>query len=188
MHLAARIIADHLKSLTEGVNAVAALVPRDGADPAPPAVTVYDETRHGWVAHDLVPHKEAAGTEIVFPFVAVSIQGANYAGGIPVATAEGAQINDGETDSVTVGVKLVMRHTDTEVDAVAAMYLLRAIRNSLLVLDAPDHLNNRTRCGVRLEQSSRVTQGRVLSPTEDVISDPVLLVTYPVTETTVLGA
>ena len=185
-HLAARIVADHLKSNTEGVNAIAALVPRDGADPLPPAVTVYDETRDGWVAHDVVPHKDAAGTVISFPFVAVSTNEAIFDGGIPLATAEGAQAIEGP--SVTVGIKLVMRNTDSEKDAVAAMYLMRAIRNSLLVLDAPDHLDNRTRCGVRLEQSSRVTQGRVLSPAEDVVSDPVLLVTYPVTETTVLGA
>ena len=185
-HLAARIVADHLADAVEGVNAIAALVPRDGADPLPPTVSVYDETRHGWVAHDLVPQKDAAGSEISFPFVAVSVQGANYAGGIPTATAEGAQLEDG--DSVTVGVKLVLRDTDTEVAAVAAMYLMRAIRNSLLVLDAPDHQATRTRCGVRLEQSNRVTQGRVLSPAEDVLSDPVLLITYPLSELTVLGA
>jgi hypothetical protein len=56
---AVRQVADWLADLTTGVNALLASVPKDVGDPAPPNVTIYDETRDAWVAVGVV--NRAAG-------------------------------------------------------------------------------------------------------------------------------
>ena len=55
MAAAVRQVADWLGDATYGVNAVRASIPKDVADSAPAAVTIYDETRDAWVARGQVP-------------------------------------------------------------------------------------------------------------------------------------
>lgn len=49
-----RWTADCLSNGSTGVNAVRANVPRDVGDPAPAAVTVFDQTRDAWVALGII--------------------------------------------------------------------------------------------------------------------------------------
>ena len=52
---AVRIVADWLADSTNGVNALLASVPREADTAVPPAVTVFDSSRHGFVARGQIP-------------------------------------------------------------------------------------------------------------------------------------
>lgn len=66
-----RQTADWLADATTGVNAVRSAVPRDGSDPAPAAVTVFDQTRDAWVAlGKILREKTGAG-----PMLLVQLHG-----------------------------------------------------------------------------------------------------------------
>lgn len=66
-----RWVADELSNVTTGVNALRTSVPRDGGDPAPTAVNVYDQTRDAWVAlGTILREKTGAG-----PMLLVSLHG-----------------------------------------------------------------------------------------------------------------
>lgn len=66
-----RQVADWLSDGTTGVNTVRTSVPRDGGDPAPAAVNVYDQTREAWVAMGIVlREKTGAG-----PMLLVQLHG-----------------------------------------------------------------------------------------------------------------
>lgn len=177
-HIAVRIVADHLDSAELGANACAASVPRDGDDPLPSAVHVYDETRHGWLARDDLPRPEHAAGKVEYPALLVSLVSLSMDGGAPRPAANGALV---ETGVVTIAVQVAIRATRTE-DAVSeAMYLLRASRASLRLLDASASAV-RTRCSTLLSPSSSVSQGKSDRIAEDLIVSDVLLVTYPFTE------
>jgi hypothetical protein len=181
-HVAARIVANWLQDATYGVNAIAALVPRDGTDAAPPAVHVYNETQHGWVARNQVP--KPVGTTIQFPAVIVFLQNARYDSGVPDSQSTGARTVDA---TVQLAVQLIHQDSATEDAVIAGMYILRAIRNSLLQLDDPARDDARTLTGIQLNPSQSVMQGQLDAPVGDsTLSLGALVVQYPTTEITAL--
>lgn len=181
-HIAVRMVADWLQDATYGIDAIAAVVPRDGSDSAPPTVHVYDETRHGWVARNQIPKPQ--GTSIQFPAVVVFLQNGKYDSGVPDSQSTGARTIDG---TVQLAVQLLMADSTTENVVTSGLYLLRAIRNALLQLDDPANENARTRTEIRLGPSQSVMQGQLDAPVSDsIVSVGALVVVYPVTEVTAL--
>lgn len=180
-HTAVRIVADWLANTTYGVDAIAAVVPRDGTDPAPPATHIYDETRHGWVARQQIPKANAT---VVFPAVLVFARQAKWDGGPADAQDTGARTIDG---TVQLVVQLVLDVSTTEAAITAGLYLMRAIHNSLLQLDEHTHDADRTRTGVRILPSQDLLQGQVAAPQDDsLVSIGAFIVTYPTSEVTAL--
>lgn len=163
-HIAVRIVAQALVDETNGVNAIAARMPRDGDDPAPPAVTIYDETNDGWVARDAVPQPNDT---IAFPAIIVFLQAAAYDGG-PVDTEDTGARSTGGT--VQIACQLLMQDSQTNRMTTAGMYLLRAMHSALRHLDEAENDDFRTRLGVRLRPSSRMTQGRLDAPRGDSVA------------------
>lgn len=181
-HVAVRIVSNWLQDATYGVAAIAAALPRDGTDPAPDPVHVYDDTRHGWAARQQIP--KPLGTAIQFPAIVVSLQGGTFDGGAPEAQDTGARTIYG---SVQVLVQLLYNASATDAAATSAMYVLRAIRNSLLQLDEPSRDAQRTLTGVRLQPSTRVTQGRTDAQNDDtVLAAGAFVVSYDTLEVTAL--
>lgn len=180
-HIGVRIVANWLADATYGVNAIAAVVPRDGSDPQPDAVHVYDETRHGWVARNEAPRGDGV---VQFPAVAVVLQKGQFDGAVPDSQDTGARTVDGQ---ITVIVQLLLQKSATETAVAQAMYLVRAIRNSLLQLNDPSRDAQRTLTGIRLTPTDGVLQGRLDAPVGDnVLAAAALMVTYATTEVTAL--
>lgn len=181
-HVAVRIVADWLAGASDGVNACAALVPRFAGDPAPNQVTVYDETRHDWVARSRLPHPDHKA--VSYPAVLVQSLDASFTGDLPQPTPDGANLVNGE---ITLVIQLVQRDPNTEVAMTEAMYLLRAIRDSLILLNHGVHAASRTQCGVTLyPPADGVRIGRIESPLGDAVSTSAVVVTYPTFEATAI--
>lgn len=180
-HMAVRIVADWLQDSTNGINALSTLVPRLSGDPLPPEVAVFNETQHGWVARNRVPKPH---NDIAFPAVIVFLQSAKFDAGVPDSQDTAARTVDG---TVQLAVQLLMDESQTELAVAAGIYLLRAIRNSLLLLDDPANQAARERTGVRIDPSQSVMQGQLDAPESDsVLSIGALVVVYPTTEITAL--
>lgn len=179
-HVGIRIVADWLAGASNGVNTLAALVPRFVGDPAPAVATVYDETRHGWVARNQVPGPETKA--IATPAVIVQSLTSVFGAHLPQPLPEGGNFLEGE---LTIVVQLLQRDDDTEKAVTEAMYLLRAIRDSLVLLNAGANEAARTACGVRLRPPPEgVRIGRIESPLGDAVSSSAVLVSYPTFEAT----
>lgn len=54
-----------LADATTGVNALRSSVPRDSGEAAPPAVSIYDETRSAWVARGVVPRGKTGSGALI---------------------------------------------------------------------------------------------------------------------------
>lgn len=181
-HIGVRIVANWLNNGTYGVNAVAAAIPRDGSDAAPDQVHVYDETRNGWVARNEVPRP--AGTLVQFPAVIVFLRDSQAAAGVPESQDTGARTVDG---SITVVAQLLLQKSATETAVMQGMYLLRAVRNSLMQLNDPSRDTARTLTGVRLMPADSIHQGQLDAPVGDnVLSAGALMIQYPTIEVTAL--
>ena len=179
-HAAVRIVANWLNDGTYGVNAIAAVVPLDTDDTVPPAVTVYDETRDGWVARNQVPRPTS---KVAMPAVIVFLQQAQSPGGV-VPSASGGRVANG---TVQLAIQLLMDEAHTETAVTAGMYLMRAIRNSLMQLDEGENDAARTLVGVRLLPSKSLVQGQLDAPQSDgVLSLGAIVVQYDTEELTAL--
>lgn len=123
MNEAVRLVADWLEDGTNGVNALLASVPRDGADPLPTSVTVNDETRDNRIARGRVP-------ESGLPVVVVLSQAATVLDQSVV------------TDDGFFAVDLVIQYAAKDLDAYEAKrdgnYVLRAVMWSLRRLRRTD--------------------------------------------------
>lgn len=182
-HVAVRMLADRLADPDEGVNAMAAFVPRfDGAE-LPPEVTIYDETRTGWVAKGTIPRGEDGDEErISFPCVIVFLQQGSHESGVARDSAGGRYVQG----TLSIIAQLVMHEVDTELAASHGMYLLRAIRGVILRYDDPEvtSLDDRTACGTTLYPATSVSQGQIKAFNEDhVVSPGAIVVTQPFYET-----
>lgn len=181
-HIGVRIVANWLRDTVYGVNAITAIIPRDGADPAPTVVHIYDETRHGWVARNEVPRP--TGGLVQFPAVVVFLQNGRIDTGVPDDQSTGARTVDG---TLSIAVQLLMEKSATELAATEAMYTLRAIRNSLLQLNDPSRDAQRTLTGVRLEPATDCQQGQLDAPLgETILSAGAFILQYPTVEVTAL--
>jgi len=128
-----RVVADWLIS---DVNARIAVVPRDSADPVPPAIAafsdplypntligVFDPTRHPWVAEKKEPP--------VSPALYVMCQGPVLMMGEPYPA--------GQIRATTAPIRVAIRYLTTNRDAAVARrdgcYTLRGVARSLRQLD-----------------------------------------------------
>lgn len=175
-HLAVRLVADWLNDPDEGVNAIAALLPRDGSDAPPPAVSVYDETRDAITAHGPIPRDADQG--VSFPAILVTLQEGTF-GEATVTEGAGGPFVEG---TVSVVAELVLHETDAEEAATEVMYLLRAMRGSLIGLNRPDAESARERTGIRLLPGT-VRFGRPDVKRDDLVTVGAVIATYPVWET-----
>lgn len=179
-HLGVRIVADQLADPDEGVTAIAGVLPRDGDDAAPTLAAVYDQTRHPWVGRFVVPDPDAEGLE--FPCLVVWLIGATFESGFPTE-GSGGPYAEGQ---LTVGVQLVLRDVDTEQAFTDALYLEKAVRDSLLLLNQPSRLTKRRRAFVQLEAATEIVAGSSDAPIADTVVALALQLTYPVTELTLV--
>lgn len=123
-----RIPADWLKNETSpgnGVNALLGDVPRDAGDPVPPAVTVYDASRHGWAARRMLPRE---GADVQFPLLVLML-----ANDLELDGEVQTTYRDGRA-SVLIGY--VHEEVDTQTALAACGYTLRAAQRSLARLHA----------------------------------------------------
>lgn len=179
-HVGVRLLATQLADATNGVNAMAALVPRLGTDAAPPTLTIYNETQHGWVARGQVPKPQ---TGVVFPCVIVYAQAVQYDSGVP-DTQDVARTIEG---TLTVVCQLLLTESHTETAVQDGMYLLRALRGAVLWLDDPNNDTLRTGAHTQLRPSMSVQQGQLDAPVGDtIVSGGALVIQYPFIETTPL--
>jgi len=176
-HVAVRLVADWLADPIYGINSVAESVPKFSGDTIP-AVTIYDETRDARVAQQQYPRDGQ------YPAVLVFLSSAKYDTGVPDSQDTGAR-TIGAT--VQVVAHLVLQNSETDEATTHGMYLLRALYNSLLLLDDPARDAQRTALGVRLAPSSSISQGQIDAPVGDnLVSAGACVVTYDTTEVTVL--
>lgn len=123
MNEAIRVVADWFEHGTHGINALLASVPRDGGDPLPANVSVYDETRDNRIARGRVP-------ETGLPAVLVSSRTARVLDESRV------------TDDGFFAVDLVVQFAGKDIDAYKAKrdgnYTLRAAMWSLRRLRRQD--------------------------------------------------
>jgi len=177
-HIGLRIIADWLKDPTHGIDAIAAIIPRDGGDPAPRTVHVYDGTRDNPAARRRVTEADIKENIIQLPAVMVVLHDVSYDDGVPVQTAEGGEIVKG---TLTATVFLLNRDKDTKVAAVENTYLIRALRNSLLLFNKA-LVASRQRLGVLLEPSTSTAAADVGEIPEDLLVPDAQLIAFPIIE------
>jgi hypothetical protein len=180
-HVGVRIVANWLADPALGVNALLPTIPRLDGDPMPPTVSIFDETRAGWVARNQVPKPTGP---VQFPAVIVFLQNTRWDSSPADSQASGARTIDSD---VQLAVQLVMQDSTTEEGVSAGMYIMRAIRNSLLLLDEPAADNARTLAGVRLWPSKSLMQGQLDAPVSDnIVSIGAFVAIYPTIEVTAL--
>lgn len=178
-HVGVRILADRLADDSEGINAVAAYVPRFTGDQLPPTLTVYDELRHPWVARRQVPR---ADSEIGFPCAIVFMQSLDDPAGVAAEGSDGAF----STATLTLCVQVVMQSPETDELVRAGSYLMRAIRGTLKRFDHPSITmdDEREACATRLLPSLGFRSGQVTAFVDDTTYTPgCVFATYPVLET-----
>lgn len=158
-----RMIADRFADAAEGVNAHLAALPRDVGDAIPPNVTVYDETRHGWVARSQAPRTDAG---VVFPALTVAIEDPVEFDGDPQYS--GLANERFEDVDVSVAVRLFVQNVDTEEGTEDAYYTLRAIRGCLKDFMKGEYVAARTRNSVRINQCTGMTSAALVEQLEDV--------------------
>lgn len=172
-----RIVADWLADATNGVNALLARVPRDAGDPVPPAVTIYDETRHGWVTRATVPRFDGSG--IALP-------------GLMVLAHQQTELQpEDPTDADRwLRPQLLIRYVDREVaseqGAAAASYTYRAVVGALDRLADNAHAAARTRNGIELAGRLQCHYVAQSSPLGDAVVTGALLVQYDARDATLL--
>lgn len=134
-----RLVADWLEDGTNGVNALLASVPRDGGDPLPTSVTIYDETRDNRPARGRVPD---GATDL--PAVTVALRG---------VTVMAEQVTDDGYCSAEVVVQYAAKNVDAWKAKRDGNYVLRAVAWSLrrlrrLDANAAGRLRNQVALGV----------------------------------------
>jgi hypothetical protein len=181
-HVAVRLLADWFAG-PNGIDACAALLPRFPGEPVPPSVTIYDELRTSWVARTRLPQPEHAPDQIHYPAVIVLHQQTQIDADLPQLTPDGSAILEG---TVTLVAQLLLRSVDTKQSIAQGMYLLRAMRNSAVLLNDPMNYASRCALGIELRPAQTVQLAQFESPFEDVPTAGALIIPYPVVETVVL--
>lgn len=182
-HLGTRLLADALASTDYGIDAVLAKLAEGGclhgSDPAPTgSVSVYDDTRDGWVARGLAPEQNTEG--VSYPCVRVMTLGVDYSSGTPATESTNARTIRG---TLQVALQLLLVENDTEDASRDGMYLLRAIRGVIACFDHHETYAARVACGLRLEPATGIRQGNISAPVGDTIMSPGgFVISYPFTE------
>lgn len=163
-----RVVADWLTSGDTGAASVATLlplVPRDGGDPAPPALAgVDDETRVAWVARGRLP--KPAPT---MPRLAVSL--------VQASELDSEMLGTYRRGEVTVAVRYFGAKSDAVSGTRDAHYTLRAVRRSLRRLftdSTPAAVTARTRGTIYVESLLALTEEPVWDSQDDAITSGAL--------------
>lgn len=161
-----RIIADALAHADFGVGAVLPLVPVVSGDSAPPTPTIYDETRHDWVALEELPEEfDLVAKGVTLPALAVTM-GPGVSGMDPAR----AQPSSGALSQAEFEAALNIHYFTADSDAVsakrAARATMRAVRGTLNVLFHPSHAALRTMNKVTIETLQAVEAVSMFTPLE----------------------
>lgn len=154
-----RTIAEAMADPVTGINAILAGVPRDAGDPAPPLVTIYEETTDDWVADRQLPHElleadVAGGAALLAIGVASETDFQNGDGTAEVRAAD-------DTGEVTL---VIYYGTATSAPALAvrdALYTMRAVRRWFNWFFQNDQGQARERNSVELLAMPRKRTGRI---------------------------
>lgn len=183
-HIGVRILSNWLAGTTQaayGVNILAADVPRLVGHSAPPAVSIYDETQHDWLAQREVPDADDATAGITFPLIAVVLDRGDFDAGRG-KVYDSAVVANGQLRIIT---QIFLRGADTATQLVSSMYLARALRGSLITFDNAVQAD-RTLCYTTLQASLAISQSTPKPELEDLVCVASIGVTYPVWESTPL--
>lgn len=143
-----RVIADWLTGdHAASVNTLLPLIDRDAGDAQPPAVTVYDATRHGFVARRVLAKK---GDDVTWPLLTVMLLNDLELDGEVMTT-----YRDGRGSAL---VLYAHKEVDTELALAAGGYTMRAVLQSIAELNAPANVAARTRHGVCLTHCTSVRE------------------------------
>lgn len=167
-----RMVAAALMHPTWGVNVALPAVPRDVGDDAPPAVTVYDSTRHGWIARREISLKSI---DAQLPALAVAIYKP-----APIDGEIQTVFRDGTFD---VLIEYFARADQSELASQQGLYTMRAVLRTLAEFHRPANADARVRNGVVLRVCSQIGQAPVYAERADVVVTAALLATYRVRDT-----
>lgn len=160
----------------DGVGSVNALlpgVPLDGADPAPPAVTTYDSTHHGWLARLSRPPE---GVNLTFPALAVFLpEDIEFSGEVkPTVFRDGV---------VSVAVMYLTENPDSAPALAASLYTARAVMRAFSKLNHPDQEAFRVRNGVQLRYCEKLRTVRGGVTQDGLVLSNGILATYHLRDT-----
>lgn len=182
-HLGTRLIAQAFADPDEGVNSIVQELASvlHGTDPLPDAsITVYDDTRHGWVARGMTPTGDMG---IDFPCIVVMTMGVDYDSGVAAIQSTGARTVNG---TLRVAAQLILQDPETSDAVTAAMYWLRAMRGVIARFDDPKHYDAEAHQfgGIALQPCTSISQGKLDAPPGDTLISPgAFMLTYPILET-----
>lgn len=159
-----RILADWLNGQTSGSTSVTAVLqlsdfPKDGSDSLPSAPTHYDSTRHGFAARGVFPKDSS----VTYPCVVVGFGGLRYDVAEQTHTAN-AKLQAG---TCTLHVTVAHRLQDSDEGVEDVDYLVRAVKGSLTLFDAPGGLAARARNGFQLLAIQRVALSPITAEDDD---------------------
>lgn len=159
-----RILADWLAGTTAGSTSVTAVIalsdfPKDSADSLPGNPTYYDSTRNGFAARGEFP-KDGS---VTYPCVVTGFGGLRYDVEEKNHT-DGAKLQEGVC---TLVVTVAHRLQDSDEGVEDVGYLVRAVKGSLTLFDAPGGLTARTRNGFSLLTLQSVALSPISSETDD---------------------
>lgn len=171
------LLADWLADATFGVNAILATVPRDGGDPLPPNVTVYDEVRDPRCARRIIPPEMVPPGH---PAIAV-YQSAEAV--YPLARPQRGRLGGAFIEgTATYLVLYIQRESDSVAAASAARYTLRAVLHSLVLLHDAKSGAVLTRNGAQLVAPLQFKMSTLLEERGDVLVTGGVLADYKVRE------
>lgn len=166
-----RMVAAALADATHGVSAAIPGVPRDVGDAEPPAVTVYDATRHGWVTREEIILR---GLNASLPALAVGLYRP-----APITEIQ-TVFRDGTFD---VLVQYLTTNDDAAAASAAGLYTMRAALRTLAWFHHPDQAAMRTRNGVTIRYCSGTSHVPLSAVRGDVLVTAALGLTYAVRDT-----
>lgn len=179
-HIGVRILAAWFADATNGVANNLASLPVDGTDVVPSTVHIYNQLDQKWLARYVAGSPESLGTQLEYPAVLVTVVDESPQGGLPDDDATGRFLEG----QVTLGCVCLVRDADSAKAGVSLLYLKRAVKGALLLLNEPSAESSRTRLGVQLQPFAAMQWGALGDAQDDSVLGGGWLVTYPTLETT----
>lgn len=180
-HMGTRLLALRFEDADEGLDSIVQEMTGvlQGGDPLPGGSTsIYDDTRHGWVAQGTAPSDDPL---ITYPLVRLMTMGVDYTAGVADVQSTGARTVSG---TLRVMVQLILQGDDLDGLTAEGMYRLRAMRGVIARFDDPTNKDARSFGGVELRPSTSIAQAKVDAPLGDTLVSPgAFLITYPFIET-----
>lgn len=161
---AARIVSDWLQHPTYGVNAMLALVPKDGAESPPPVVTFEDEVSD--------PRAAVGRPGPLWPALQIDVLG--------VDVVENQVVADQGDGSGVVRIRYVTANAKAHDAKRDGSYTIRAVAWSLRKLNQLAHEGSRTRNQIRLlpARQGAITVRPFYEELEDTVVTAVCLAPY----------